>query len=237
MHAKKLRSQGQKKARYNNNTNVRSIAVRPGTTTRPPDNSGTVQIPRPITTRSQIAKRTFKQEYMLATGVSTPVFLSASLYYPFYQLLSPASNYAQSLPTPLNDMLAAYGLYKVKQVQAIIEPLITSTTIPAPLTIGMVLDVLSPITSTLTQTQLLDYQNATKVSPNFPSEVRYTVPKLAANSTNQLVLSGGWLDTNSAMAQPNTYGFLCVTQASPNTASTPYANLTLVYEIWFKNPT
>jgi len=134
-------------------------------------------------------------------------------------------------------MFTAYGLYKVKQVQMIVEPLITSTAIPAPLTIGMVFDVPTPIPSTVTQAQLLDYQNSTKVSPNFPSEIRYIVPKLAVNATNQLVLQGGWMDTQSYAPQPNSYGFLCVTQASPNTASTPYANLTLVYEIWFKNPT
>jgi len=212
------------------------LSVRAGTTNTPPDNSGTVQIPRPMTQRAVIAKRTFKAEYTLTSLAGVPgVFFSTSLYTPFYAVTGAGSTYASSAPPSLVDMYAAYGLYKPKVIQLIFEPLLTSTTVPAPYTVAMTFDIATPLSSTVTNALILPYQNATKISPAYPTELRYKIPSVSAQAVNQIVLNGGWLDTADA-TMPQQYGFVVLTQSAGSSFSLIYSILTVVYDIWFKNP-
>lgn len=235
MQSRHTKAKGSRKGRGKRQV---SLALKAGNVNRPPDNSGTIQIPRPIFVRSSAQKRTFKTSFQLVAAASVGVYSYISLYAPFGISTTSTGTYGFTLsPNSYTSMLSAFGAYKVKRIQLIFEPLLptSSTFAPIPFVVAMAPDVPTPTFSTLGPLQLEDYSNMTKISPLFPSELTYIVPKLSSAETMGEVLAGGWILSESNQSF-TTSGAIVIAQNAGFTSGILYSQLTVVYEIWFKNP-
>jgi hypothetical protein len=235
MHSRHNKAKASRKGRGKRSV---SLALKAGNVNRPPDNSGTIQIPRPISVRSPAQKRTFKTSFQLVSSAGVGVYAYMSLYAPFGISTSSTGTYGFTLsPNSFTNMLSAFGAYKVRRIQLIFEPLLptSSALAPIPFIVGMAPDVPTPTFSTLSPLQLEDYSNSTKISPLYPTELTYLVPKLSSAETIGEVLNGGWILSESYQSF-TTSGSIVVAQNSGFTAGTTYSQLSVVYDIWFKNP-
>jgi len=168
---------------------------------------------------------------------SASAYYAFSLYAPFIYTANGSA--VSNLPSDYTSTLGAFGVYKVKQIQLILQPLLISTTIPSPYVTAMVLEGNAPPTSSVfNYATLSSYTNAQQISPAYPTEVRYIVPTLAsaAGTADLQVLKGGWLPSQAG-AYANNLGYLVLSQTpTPYVASTNFSLATIVYEVWFKNP-
>jgi len=221
-----------RRPRTTKNSNVPRPKV--GTLSRPPDNSGTVQIPRPLVVRSAVQKRTFKIPITFTSPTTGPINNYFSLYAPFQYTLN-GSGFS-SAPSSYNNMIASFGAYKPKRIQLIFEPLIPtmSTVIPVPYIVCMAPDVSN--STSVTAGTLEDYQNSTKISPSYPTEITYVIPSLSSGEIATEVLAGGWILSEASTILATSGGVIVYMPVTFITSATSYTQASLVFEVWFKNP-
>lgn len=213
-------------------SNVR-VVPRNGTINNAPDVSGTVQIPRPLSVRALADRRTFKTSITLSTSASAQIYQYLAMYAPFG-----INGSFSSSPATFLNMLTVFGAYKVKRVQLIFEPLIPSMSaiVPVPYVICMAPDIQTPNSSSNPPLVLENYQNATKVSPLYPAELAYNIPKISAGLSSTVeTLAGGWILSESLQSTAQS-GSIIVCQNAGATLSTSYSQLSVVYDVMFKNP-
>jgi len=209
---------------------------RAGTANMPPDNSGMVQVPRPIVVRNMILKRTFKYPVTIATTATSSANFAFSMYFPFRYISNGSVNF--NPPADYTNTLNAFGVYKVKRVQAILQPLITSATVPYPFITAMSLEGV-PAAGSPSYAALSSYTSAQQISPTVPTEFSFVVPPIASvqGTTDVQVYKGGWIPASSYNATGSAgYVILAQNDQPPYASNTSYSQATIVYEVWFKNP-
>jgi len=214
------------------------LVLKAGTLNRPPDNSGTVQIPRPIFVREKSYQRVFKLPVIISSTSTTQPYYTFAMYAPFY--INPnGSGATANAPASFTNLLTSFGAFKVKRIQLILEPLLPNNSgiVPVPYVICMAPDIPSPTSSANGPAQLEDYTNSTKVSPLEPTELQYVIPKLSSANQTAEVLAGGWT-LSEDLSSLVTSGSIILTQnvGTTITVVTAYTQLTVAYEVWFKNP-
>lgn len=233
------RSNRRRKGRANNQRNGSSkqvqIANREGTANRAPDNSGTVQIPKPLTARNMAVRGVYKATYQITTvALQLANFGTVSLYSPFTFGRSTASGGFSTIslvPADLTAMYGVFGLYKPLRVQLIFQPTLVSGTSPLPYSVCM--DLNHVVATAPTEDAILDHSNSIVVSSQFPDELKYKIPPISlAQGETGNIYQGGWIDTR--VSNESTIGSVNFGM-TPVLASTSYTRLYIVYEIAFKN--
>jgi len=159
------------------------------------------------------------------------------MYFPFYYI-SNGSVQASIYPNDYLNTLNAFGVFKVKRMQIILQPLLISTTVPLPYVAAMSLEGI-PAVSSPTYAALTSFTSAQQISPSAPTEFTYVVPTIASvqGTTDVQVYKGGWIPS-TAYSNNTAQGFIILAQndVAPFVLSTTYSQAIVSYEVWFKNP-